>query len=124
MIDNISGTGMSQTWNYSDIDQIPFSSNLRSPSFWSEIGPARNACLNYAARVSQKKTRHEEYAGGFPTGMEAFAKLSDPRGGRAKCHYFGEVPFIALDRDGQRDMRISRISSPSPRNATTGCANG
>ena len=43
-----------------------------------------------------KKTRNEEYAGGFPPGMEAFENLSDPRGGRAKRHYFGEVLFIAL----------------------------
>lgn len=28
--------------------------------------------------------------------MEAFETLSDPRGGRAKRHYFGEVLFIAL----------------------------
>lgn len=28
--------------------------------------------------------------------MEAFENLSDPRGGRAKRHYFGEVLFIAL----------------------------
>jgi len=28
--------------------------------------------------------------------MDAFENLSDPRGGRAKRHYFGEVLFIAL----------------------------
>lgn len=43
-----------------------------------------------------KKTRNEEYAGGFPTGMEAFEKLTDPRNGKAKRHYFGEILFIAL----------------------------
>jgi predicted transposase YbfD/YdcC len=43
-----------------------------------------------------KKTRSEEYAGGFPPGMEAFENLSDPRRGKAKRHYFGEVLFIAL----------------------------
>lgn len=29
--------------------------------------------------------------------MEAFENLSDPRDGRAKRHYFGEVLFIALE---------------------------
>ncbi|MGL5016863.1 MAG: transposase family protein, partial [Luteolibacter sp.] len=43
-----------------------------------------------------KKTRNEEYAGGFPPGMEAFEKLTDPRNGKAKRHYFGEIIFIAL----------------------------
>ena len=43
-----------------------------------------------------KKTRNEEYAGGFPPGMEAFENLPDPRSGKAKRHYFGEVLFIAL----------------------------
>lgn len=42
------------------------------------------------------KTRNEEYAGGFPPGMEAFEKLTDPRNGKAKRHYFGEILFIAL----------------------------
>src|SRR6186713_237138 len=46
--------------------------------------------------MASKKTRSEEYAGGFPPGMEAFENLSDPRDGRAKRHYFGEVLFIAL----------------------------
>jgi predicted transposase YbfD/YdcC len=46
--------------------------------------------------MARKKTRNEEYAGGFPPGMEAFEKLTDPRDGRAKRHYFGEVLFIAL----------------------------
>ena len=41
-------------------------------------------------------TRNEEYAGGFPPGMEAFEKLTDPRNGKAKRHYFGEILFIAL----------------------------
>ena len=43
-----------------------------------------------------KKTRSEEYAGGFPAGMEAFHSLKNPREGKAKRHYFGEVLFIAL----------------------------
>ena len=43
-----------------------------------------------------KKTRNEEYAGWFPPGMEAFEKLTDPRNGKAKRHYFGEILFIAL----------------------------
>ncbi|MCB1093115.1 MAG: transposase family protein, partial [Verrucomicrobiae bacterium] len=46
--------------------------------------------------MARKKTRSEEYAGGFPPGMEAFENLPDPRDGRAKRHYFGEVLFIAL----------------------------
>lgn len=46
--------------------------------------------------MARKQTRSEEYAGGFPAGMEAFEKLPDPRDGRAKRHYFGEVIFIAL----------------------------
>ncbi len=46
--------------------------------------------------MARKKTRNEEYAGGFPPGMETFENLSDPRDGRAKRHYFGEVLFIAL----------------------------
>jgi predicted transposase YbfD/YdcC len=49
-----------------------------------------------ARKKTGNKTRNEEYAGGFPPGMEAFENLSDPRGGRAKRHYFGEVLFIAL----------------------------
>src|SRR6478609_3351496 len=46
--------------------------------------------------MARKTTRNEEYAGGFPPGMEAFQSLSDPRKGKAKRHYFGEVLFIAL----------------------------
>lgn len=46
--------------------------------------------------MAHKKTRSEEYAGGFPPGMDAFNDLPDPRDGRAKRHYFGEVIFIAL----------------------------
>lgn len=46
--------------------------------------------------MASKKTRSEEYAGGFPAGMEAFQSLTDPRQGKAKRHYFGEVLFIAL----------------------------
>lgn len=46
--------------------------------------------------MTRKKTRNEEYAGGFPPGMEAFENLTDPRNGRAKRHYFGEVLFISL----------------------------
>ena len=56
-----------------------------------QIGLVRNACLNLAGRMARKKTPNEEYAGGFPPGMEAFEKLSDPRVGRAKRYYFGEV---------------------------------
>jgi predicted transposase YbfD/YdcC len=46
--------------------------------------------------MANKKTRNEQYAGGFPSGMEAFETLTDPRNGRSKRHYFGEVLFIAL----------------------------
>jgi len=46
--------------------------------------------------MARKTTRSEQYAGGFPPGMEAFQTLPDPRNGKAKRHYFGEVLFIAL----------------------------
>lgn len=46
--------------------------------------------------MARKTTRSEQYAGGFPPGMEAFQSLSDPRKDKAKRHYFGEVLFIAL----------------------------
>lgn len=49
-----------------------------------------------ARKKASEKTRSEEYAGGFPPGMEAFETLADPRDGRAKRHYFGEVLFISL----------------------------
>jgi hypothetical protein len=49
-----------------------------------------------ALKKTSERTRSEEYAGGFPVGMEAFENLMDPRDGRAKRHYFGEVLFIAL----------------------------
>lgn len=42
------------------------------------------------------KTRRDEYAGGFPDGLEAFRSLEDPRTGNNPNHYFGEVLFIAL----------------------------
>jgi hypothetical protein len=42
------------------------------------------------------KTRNEEYAGGFPPGMGAFEKLTDPRKGKAKRHHFGRILFIVL----------------------------
>ncbi|MCW1925030.1 transposase family protein [Luteolibacter arcticus] len=45
--------------------------------------------------MARKKTRSEEYAGGFPAGMEAFQSLTDHRDGKAKRHYFGGVLFIA-----------------------------
>jgi predicted transposase YbfD/YdcC len=49
-----------------------------------------------ARKKTDKKTRNEEFAGGFPPGMKAFESLTDPRNGKAKRHYFGEVLFIAL----------------------------
>lgn len=42
------------------------------------------------------ETRSEHYAGGFPESLAAFSDLSDPRTGRNKRHYFGEILFIAL----------------------------
>lgn len=42
------------------------------------------------------KTRSEQYAGGFPEAIEPFSVLTDPRTGRNKQHYFGEIIFIAL----------------------------
>jgi len=47
-------------------------------------------------KTTDRPTRNEEYAGGFPAGMEAFESLKDPRTGKAKRHYFGEILFIAL----------------------------
>jgi hypothetical protein len=45
--------------------------------------------------MAHKKTRNEQYAGRFSSGMEAFETLTDPRNERSKRHYFGEVLFIA-----------------------------
>lgn len=42
------------------------------------------------------KTRSEQYAGGFPESIKPFSVLTDPRTGRSKRHYFGEIIFIAL----------------------------
>jgi len=42
------------------------------------------------------KTRSEQYAGGFPEVIKPFSTLTDPRTGRNKQHYFGEIIFIAL----------------------------
>lgn len=42
------------------------------------------------------RTRSERYAEGFPDSIAAFRDLADPRTGRNKRHYFGEVLFIAL----------------------------
>lgn len=42
------------------------------------------------------ETRSERYAGGFPNAISAFQSLSDPRTGRHKRHYSGEIIFIAL----------------------------
>ena len=43
-----------------------------------------------------KQTRSEHYSGGFPQSISAFSQLPDPRTGRNKQHYFGEILFIAL----------------------------
>jgi len=40
--------------------------------------------------------RSEQYAGGFPESIKPFSILTDPRTGRNKQHYFGEIIFIAL----------------------------
>ncbi len=42
------------------------------------------------------ETRSEHYAGGFPDSLEAFNHLTDPRTGRNKRHYIGEILYIAL----------------------------
>ena len=42
------------------------------------------------------KTRSELFSGGFPESIEAFRNLPDPRKGRHKRHYFGEIIFMAL----------------------------
>ena len=42
------------------------------------------------------ETRSEHYAGGFPDSIANFNHLTDPRTGRNKQHYFGEILFIAL----------------------------
>jgi len=42
------------------------------------------------------QTRSEQFSGGFPESIAAFSKLSDPRAGRNKRHFFGEIIFIAL----------------------------
>ncbi len=42
------------------------------------------------------KTRSEQFAGGFPDNIQPFSILTDPRTGRNKQHYFGEIIFIAL----------------------------
>lgn len=42
------------------------------------------------------RTRSERFAGGFPESIAAFSDLIDPRSGRNKQHFFGEVLFIAL----------------------------
>lgn len=42
------------------------------------------------------ETRAERFAGGFPDSISAFDSLTDPRTGRHKQHYFGEIIFIAL----------------------------
>ena len=46
--------------------------------------------------MAQKNTRSNKFAGGFPPAIKAFGILTDPREGKAKKHYFGEILFIAL----------------------------
>jgi len=43
-----------------------------------------------------QKSRSEQFSGGFPESIEAFNELPDPRKGRHKQHYFGEIIFMAL----------------------------
>ena len=42
------------------------------------------------------ETRSDRYAGEFPDAISGFQSLTDPRTGRHKRHYFGEIIFIAL----------------------------
>lgn len=42
------------------------------------------------------ETRSDQYAGEFPDAISEFQPLNDPRTGRHKRHYFGEIIFIAL----------------------------
>lgn len=42
-----------------------------------------------------KQTPNEKYAGGFPPGIDPFENVTDPRNGKAKRHYFGEILFTA-----------------------------
>jgi predicted transposase YbfD/YdcC len=42
------------------------------------------------------ESRSDHYAGGFPESISAFSGLPDPRSGRNKQHYFGEILFIAV----------------------------
>jgi len=42
------------------------------------------------------QSRSERFAGGFPDNLDAFKVLKDPRSGRNKQHYFGEILFIAI----------------------------
>ena len=46
--------------------------------------------------MAQKNTRSNRLSRGFPPSIKAFEILNDPRDGRAKRHYFGEILFIAL----------------------------
>lgn len=42
------------------------------------------------------ESRSDHFAGGFPDSISAFSGLPDPRTGRNKQHYFGEILFIAV----------------------------
>ena len=46
--------------------------------------------------MAKKETRSQHFSGGFPDSISTFNTLSDPRTGRNKQHYFGEILFIAL----------------------------
>ena len=46
--------------------------------------------------MAQKDTKSNKLAGGFPPSIKTFETLTDPRDGRAKRHYLGEIIFIAL----------------------------
>lgn len=65
-----------------------------------------------------RETRSERFSGGFPPSIVAFACLDDPRIGRNKRHYFGEILFMALAAiicqcEGFDDMaRFARLRKP------------
>lgn len=65
-----------------------------------------------------QKTRSSEFAGGFPESIKSFELLVDPRQGKAKRHYFGEIIFIALaamiaNCEGFADIEIFAKSKES-----------
>jgi hypothetical protein len=73
-----------------------------------------------------KKTRSEEYTGGFPPGSEAFENLTDPRTGKAKLPHgtpsddtFRRI-FTALDPK----VSVTASTTTVPRQAFTSSVPG